>query len=70
MYNEFINEQINVLYELHILKHKRRYADAYEYYIRKLLSDCLNEYQMTAMLHDVKAGNETIEHLFMRKGVL
>ena len=68
--NSAIDEQITVLYEMHILKRKILHNDPYEECVKKLLATCSTECQMMNMLHDVKTGDETIEHLLVRKGIL
>ena len=65
-----IAEQIGVLYSLHILKHRNKQDDPREDLIRKALETCTSVYQISIALHDIKVGNETIEDMLIRKGIL
>ena len=68
--NSIIAEQIGVLYSLGILKHHNYEDDARDSLIREVLEMCTNEIQMMNVLHDIKTGNETIEAMLIRKGLL
>lgn len=68
--NSIIAEQIGVLYSLGILKHHNYEDDARDSLIREVLEMCTNEIQMMNTLHDIKVGNETIEDMLIRKGLL
>lgn len=65
-----IAEQIGVLYSLHILKHRDKKDDPREDLVRKALETCTSVYQVSIALHDIKAGNENIEDMLRRKGIL
>jgi hypothetical protein len=65
-----IAEQISVLYGLHILRYCNGEEDAREHLVYQVLDACTTEDQMVTVLHDVKANNETLNDMLVRKGLL
>ena len=65
-----IAEQISVLYGLHILRYCNGKEDTREHLVYQVLDACTTEDQMGTVLHDVKANNETLNDMLVRRGLL
>lgn len=60
-------EQIQVLYDMQILRKNGRKHDVREKRVRKILMTAQNDIQLENMLRDVKLGNITLNKWTIRK---
>jgi hypothetical protein len=63
---DWINVKIDLLYDLAILKKRKRTPDCREPQITELLEQCETRYEMDTLLHDVICGNMTLNELLIR----
>lgn len=67
---ELINEKVELLYDFHILRCKKKKEDPRENAVRKLLAECGTESRMQNVLHDVLLERTTLTDLLREKGLM
>ena len=60
---DWIDSKIELLYDLGILKKRKRASDTREDQVRALLARCVSRYEMDILLHDVVRGDMTLNEL-------
>ena len=62
-----VDKKVSLLYQLCILCKSKKDPDAREVAVRKVLSQCTSERALTITLHDVVAGNKSINTFLAQK---
>lgn len=65
--NVAVDKKVSLLYQLCILCKDKKDPDAREDAVRKVLSQCTSERALTIALHDVVAGNKSINTFLAQK---
>ena len=67
---EIINEKVDLLYDFHILRHKKGEADPRENALRKMLAQCGNEIRIENTLREIFMERTTLSNLLKQKGLM
>jgi hypothetical protein len=65
-----VDKKVSLLYDLCILCRRGRYADSREKAVKQLLASYKSEVQMDNAVHNIIVGDDTLNDLLKRKGIL
>lgn len=65
-----VDKKVSLLYDLCILCRRGRYADSREKAVKQLLASYQSEVQMDNAVHNIIVGDDTLNDLLKRKGIL